>query len=363
VNCCPLAEGTGEQAYTCRVKKDGAKRRKQRPNNSEGAVIRKIEVAARSLGEKANKGSGMRLGIGDDAALWHPRTGFETVLTSDWFLEGTHFLRNSHAPDSVGWKCLARAISDIAAMGGEPRCFLLSLGLPEDCTKEWLNRFLRGLCRASSKLGCVLAGGDTTRSGTILINISVVGEVKQGCARLRSTARAGDRIFVSGRLGEAELGWRALQGGEKASEARPVLLLHKHLYPEPRIELGRWLAQSRTATAMMDLSDGLSSDLARMCEASGTGARIYSNRLPLPDGVFSTKFSEVDRRTAAIHGGDDYELLFCVAKANASKIPRKSHGVALAEIGEVTNKRGVFLIENSGESHPLRSGGWDPFKK
>ncbi len=203
-------------------------------------------------------------GIGDDAALFKPRLGHETILTCDWFLEGTHFLRDMHPPDAVGWKCLARAVSDVAAMGGMPRCFLLSLALPKSHTGPWLDLFLRGLRRASRKLQCVLAGGDTTRRQEILINVTVAGEVCSGHAVLRSGARASDVLYVSGRLGEAELGLQLLRQYRRiVSEKNP--LIRKHLYPEPRVALGEWLAKRGLATAMMDLSDGLSSELPRLC--------------------------------------------------------------------------------------------------
>ena len=163
-------------------------------------------VARIARGFSPSRGSGVRLDAGDDAALWQPRPGYETILTSDWFLEGSHFLKDLHPADSVGWKCLARAASDIAAMGGTPRCFLLSLALPDSQAGKWLGGFLGGLQRAAKRLGCALAGGDTSRREHILINITVIGEVAKGTAVVRSGARPGDLLFVSGRLGEAELG-------------------------------------------------------------------------------------------------------------------------------------------------------------
>ena len=205
----------------------------------EAELLKKIERVMRSVAG-GGKAQGLRLGIGDDAALWKPRAGFETVLTADWFLEGTHFTRKAHLPDSVGWKCLARAVSDVAAMGGKPRCFLLSLALPESCTGKWTDEFLGGLRRASCKLGCPLAGGDTTRRKEILINITVIGEVEKGSAATRKGARAGDRIFVSGRLGQAELGLRLVRSGFRGAE-REGTLLRKHFYPEARVALGSWL--------------------------------------------------------------------------------------------------------------------------
>jgi thiamine-monophosphate kinase len=210
-------------------------------------------------------------------------------------------------------------------------------------------------------LHCPLAGGDTTRRDEILINISVVGEIELGSGSLRSGARPGDQIFVSGRLGEAQLGW------ELAKRSRGLVdghqgLLKKHLYPEPRIALGRWLVQNKFVSAMMDLSDGLSSDLARLCEASGVGAAIQLKKVPLSAEKLSSEFGEKNRLAAALHGGDDYELLFCVRKDKAKRIPPKLHGVALTNIGEITTKRRVQLVELSGRVGLFRPGGWDPFQ-
>ncbi|HJZ65132.1 MAG TPA: thiamine-phosphate kinase [Candidatus Acidoferrum sp.] len=325
------------------------------------ALLQKIERAARSGGQN-RQNFGIQLGIGDDAALWRPRKGYETVLTTDWFLEGRHFLRDVHPPESVGWKCLSRAVSDVAAIGGDPRCCLVSLALPSDCAREWLDQYLKGLSRAARKLDCFLAGGDTTRFRAILINVSVVGEVKSGTAVKRSGARAGDRIFVSGKLGEAELGLTLLKKGKIGPRAEKALL-QKHFYPTPRIALGSWLASNRLATAMMDLSDGLSSDLARLCSASGTGARIFREKLPVSGGAFARRFDMKQRFNTALHGGDDYELLFCVKRSQAARIPRRYAGVGLTEIGEITVRTGITLIDSSGNQSLLEAAGWDPFRK
>src|SRR3989454_10630772 len=223
-----------------------------RNRQNEDSILRKVSDNSRS--SPWNTRQSVALGIGDDAALFRPKPGHETILTCDWFLEGTHFLREKHPPDAVGWKCLARALSDVAAMGGTPRCFLLSLALPESHTGPWLDLFLRGLRRASRKFQCALAGGDTTRRQEILINVTVVGEVRSGHAVLRSGARAGDVLYVSGRLGEAELGQQLLrQCKGVVSEKNP--LIRKHLYPDPRVALGEWLAKRGLATAMMDRSE------------------------------------------------------------------------------------------------------------
>jgi thiamine-monophosphate kinase len=326
---------------------------------SEDALLRRL---ATKLGGKERIGAtGVRLGIGDDAALWGARPGFETILTCDWFLEGTHFLREKHPADAVGWKCLARAISDIAAMGGTPRCFLLSLALPESHAGSWLEGFLKGLRRASHRFRCPAAGGDTTRQEKILINVTAIGEVKAGYAVRRSGAKKGDFIYVSGRLGEAVLGLRELRGAKNLVRTAGACL-RKHLYPEPRLALGRWLASKRLATAMMDLSDGLSSDLPRLCAASGVGARIKEALLPMARVQETKSFHEAERLHAALDGGDDYELLFTVSPKKAHLLQPRIAGLRVTRIGTITTKREIVLVRKVGREEHLRAGGWDPFR-
>src|SRR5215470_4211900 len=243
----------------------------------EDELVRKISFSVQRGRDASDR---VLLGVGDDTALFRPRLGHELLLTCDWFLEGTHFLREKHPPDSLGWKCLVRAVSDIAAMGGVPRCFLLSLALPDTHTGRWLNGFLAGLGRASREFGCVLAGGDTTRRREISVNAMVVGDIATRRVVTRSGASPGELIYVSGRLGEAELGLEALTRGRGPGHWRKASLMKKHLYPEPRLALGRWVAEKRLASSMMDLSDGLSSDLRRLCAASRVGACLESARIP-----------------------------------------------------------------------------------
>ena len=332
----------------------------RKPQN-EDSILRKI--AASSLSSLLPRAAqSVALGIGDDAALFRPKQGFQTILTCDWFLEGTHFLRQKHTPDAVGWKCLARAVSDIAAMGGIPRCFLLSLALPETHTGHWLDQFLGGLRRASRKFQCVLVGGDTTRRDEILINVTVVGEVRAGHAVLRSGARAGDIIYVSGPLGEAELGLQLLRRA-KGFASRNNPLLRKHLYPEPRLQLGLWLAEKKIATAMMDLSDGLSSDLARLCAASGVGALLERGKIPQVQVPVAVLKHGGDPLQLALHGGDDYELLFTVPPRKVRFLPKSFQGVGLTAIGKITRSRKVLLLGGHGDITQLVPRGWDPFRK
>jgi thiamine-monophosphate kinase len=269
-------------------------------------------------------------------------------------------VRQKHPPDAVGWKCLARALSDVAAMGGTPRCFLLSLALPGTHTGRWLDLFLGGLRRASRQFQCALVGGDTTRRNKILINVTVVGEVPSRHAVLRSGARAGDVVYVSGRLGEAELGLRILRRSKRVpSKKNP--LVEKHLYPEPRLALGQWLAKKGLATAMMDLSDGLSTDLPRLCAASGVGARLNSASLPRAHFPAHRQNARVDPLRFALHGGDDYELLFTVRPKQASLLPPSFRGVPLTTIGTITSMKQIVLLGESGHQRPLDPAGWDPF--
>jgi thiamine-monophosphate kinase len=331
-----------------------------RKPQSEDSILRKIADRARLFHEPS--GPSVTLGIGDDAALFRPKPGQETILTSDWFLEGTHFLRQKHSPDAVGWKCLARAVSDVAAMGGTPRCFLLSLALPESHTGAWLDRFLAGLGRASRKFQCGMAGGDTTRRDEVLINVTVVGEVRVGCAALRSGARPGDILHVSGCLGEAEFGLLILRRyREKAVSRNPAV--RKHLYPEPRLALGQWLVKNGLASAMMDLSDGLSGDLPRLCAASRAGVLLKQSKIPRLHVLDTALNHHPDSLQLALHGGDDYELLFTVPPRKVRRLPKTFQGVPLTAIGEITRRRELLILKENGDAMQLKPRGWDPFRK
>ena len=330
------------------------------PRSNEDSILKKISERTRiTVGRMAREA--LVRGIGDDAALFRPQAGQQTILTCDWFLEGTHFLRDKHPPDSVGWKCLARALSDIAAMGGKPRCFLLSLALPASLTGRWLDEFLLGLRRVSLEFQCPLAGGDTTCHEVILINVMVVGEVQTGRSVLRSGAQPGDLLYVSGRLGEAEMGLRLLKRRKgPASGKNP--LTKKHLYPEPRLALGQWLAANGLASAMMDLSDGLSSDLPRLCTASGVGACVTAAKVPTVQSSARNFKSRADSLDLALCGGDDYELLFTIPQSRTRFLSRSFRGIPLTPIGVVTSGKQISMVDEHGREHPLHPGGWDPFK-
>jgi len=342
----------------------------------ESKLVAKIARAfpARAGGRRD---AALRLGIGDDAAVIAPRSKHDWVLSCDAFLEGVHFLAKTHPPDSVGFKSLVRATSDLAAMGATPRFFLLTLAIPASRTGTWLNGFLRGMARAARAMNMVLLGGDTTKSRTVSISITVLGEIARGRAVTRSGAHPGDLIYVSGTLGRAQLGLEILLNyatraraltARSAKQRRPELrpLLRPHLYPTINLELGARLANHRVASAMMDISDGLSTDLARLCAASGVGAQIRSASVPkiaLPEAL--SKHLErlnLDPLKMALHGGDDYALLFTVSPRNIKKLSKAPGFSQLTSIGEITRGKGVTLVSPNGTKKPLSPQGWDPFR-
>jgi thiamine-monophosphate kinase len=336
-------------------------RRRSAMNITEEDLIQRIRRRVPSA-----EGGPLRLGIGDDAAVVRTPPDAEWVVSSDPFIEDVHFVARAHGPDVVGYKALARATSDIAAMGARPELFLLNLTIPAGRTGRWLDSMLAGLARAARRFGLRLAGGDTAQSPPenpkVAIHIMVMGLARRGRVLKRSGARAGDAIFVSGTLGAAQLGLELILHGWHG-QRRWQRLLAPQFYPLPALALGQWLARSGVASAAMDLSDGLSSDLHRLCRASGAGARIYAEQLPcvtVPAGLRSLR---LEASTLALHGGEDYGLLFTVPKRAAAAIPRKFRGTILTRIGEIVRDRGVMLVNAQGKSSALEARGWDHFRQ
>lgn len=318
-----------------------------------------IERVRRRIPSRA---SGLLVGIGDDAAVIRHRGRSEWVLTTDAFFENVHFLQGVHPPEAIGYKALARATSDLAAMGARSRYFLLGLALPASRTGKWLDDFLDGMASAARRFGLVLAGGDTTRYPAVAINLTVLGEIDPGRAILRSGARPGDLICVSGTLGEAELGLQLVKRKLHKQE-RWKKLLKKQFYPEPRLALGQWLATHKRATAMIDTSDGLSTDLAHICKASRVGAQVWSETIPTAAVPKQLRKLGLDPLSMALDGGEDYELLFTVPKRLAQRLPLTVHGVSITIIGEITRDKRIVLVDPAGKVKPLPARGWDPFRK
>jgi thiamine-monophosphate kinase len=294
-----------------------------------------IERIRRRVGSP--RAGGLLLGIGDDCAIFRPRGAPEDLLFStDMLIEDVHFRRETHRAGDVGWKALARGLSDIAAMGGAPRFCLLSLAMAPWVELRWLDGFYSGLLQLARRTRTPLMGGDLARAEKVMCDIVVCGAVPHGTALRRDGARAGDAIYVSGSLGGSAMGLSQGRGNG----------WRRHLRPQPRLALGRFLRARLRATAAMDLSDGLSLDLHRLCLASGLSAEIEDP--PRFPGA---------TREQALHGGEDYELLF-TAPARA-RVPRDFEGLPLTCIGVMRQGR-PGAIELDGA--PLDPLGYDHFR-
>ena len=305
------------------------------------------------------RAAGLTLGIGDDAALVAVPPRRELILTTDMSIEGVHFTSTLHPPQAVGHRALARSLSDIAAMGGTPRFALISLAASRRTGRAWLEGFFDGLFALARRFATVVIGGDTTVViGPTAIDVIVAGEIPRGRALRRSGAQPGDRIFVSGRLGMAALGLRLLRSRTRIRKPVERAALRAHLFPQPQCALGRFLSEHRLASAMMDLSDGLSIDLRRLCDASEVGASLFANRVPAPP-IPNTE----DALGLALHGGEDYQLLFTVSAAKASKIPRHFGRIPLHCIGETRASRGINLVTPDGKTLPVKAHGYDHFAR
>ena len=290
------------------------------------------------------------VGIGDDCAVLRLRTGEEALVTTDFSLEGVHFRREWHPADAVGHRCLARGLSDIAAMGGTPRAAFLSLALPEELSQSWVDQFMGGFLKLAKRYSVPLAGGDTAQSPDgILADIVVLGSVPAGKVVLRSGARPGDLIYVTGTLGAAMADLEQLRAGKKL---RPQSH-RKHFYPEPRVAVGEFLQEKKLVSAMIDISDGLSTDLSHICEESRVGAVIHEDGIPA--GVRGK-----DALRFALHGGDEYELLFTASPERL--VPKQVAGVPITRIGEIVRGRQIKLTLRNGNREILRPGGWEHFK-
>jgi thiamine-monophosphate kinase len=270
----------------------------------------------------------VRVGVGDDAALLDVPAGHSLVAATDTLVEGRHFLQQS-SPESVGHRVLAVNLSDLAAMGAEPAWALLSLSVPE-ADANWLSRFSSGLYELADRCGIALVGGDTVR-GPRVLSITALGFVETGTALLRSGARPGDLLYVSGWPGESAAGLELLVAGAQEGASDP--LVGRHLFPQPRLELGRGLRGR--ASAAMDVSDGLLGDLGKLCAASGVGARLDLDRLPVSDDL-AARFPADACERFVLSGGDDYELLFTVPPGVAlGSGPAGRDGVPLHCIGAI----------------------------
>ena len=311
-------------------------------------------------------------GIGDDAAVFRSSADKETVITADLLVEDVDFRRTTTPPHLLGHKALAVSLSDIAAMGSRPSCALVSIGVPEDIWQsDFVDRFYEGWLDLANRYGVQLIGGDTSRANEHLVIDSIaIGECSAGMAVKRRGASPGDQIFVTGSLGAAAAGLRLIErgahlaeqhlGDEDSQKLDHVLL--RQLRPEPRVGWGIVLGEERLATAMIDLSDGLSSDLEHVCAASNVGALIDASLLPIDERVVELCGRRaLDPLQLALHGGEDFELLFTVKPEHVARLPRRVDGVEIKRIGEITSSHEGVKISEGSRVWDLKAGGWKHF--
>lgn len=338
------------------------------------AILARIRARAAAAGTGPN----VSLGIGDDCALLRVNPGEEIAVTTDLSIAGRHFELAWHPADAIGHRVLARGLSDLAAMGARPLAAFLSLGIPNELAKGlnphsaksgsarqayWIDRFYDGLLALAKEFRTPLAGGDLAESPIAAADIVLLGAVPRGKALLRSGARPGDAIYVTGSLGGAAAGLvllKELAAAQKPSAHRGLRIqrkfeaaLARHLYPEPRVRQGLWLAKRGLATAAIDVSDGLSTDLHHLCDESGVAAEVEAGALPISAGASIQQ---------ALNGGEDYELL--ITARLGVNMPRKIAGVAITRIGQMVKRSAkrpiVTLVTHEGRE-PLEAHGWQHF--
>ncbi len=332
----------------------------------------------RGLAPKQGGSAGLVRGIGDDAAVFRSFTGTDVVVSTDLLVEDVDFRRDTTRPELLGHKALAVSLSDIAAMGARPRWAMLSIGLPDEVWKsEFADGLYAGFFQLAARYGVTLIGGDVSRTPeNIVLDSIVIGECPADREVFRSGAKPGDQIFVTGFLGDAAAGLRLLERGVQLSASDPGAdanveelherpidhLLLRQLQPEPRVGWGLLIGEKRLATAMIDLSDGLSSDLNHICAESEVGAVIQAADIPIDPLVTElTGRRALDPLMLALHGGEDFELLFTVAPENLAALPKRVDGISVSRIGEIKEANSGVQIAEGNKTWKLEPGGWKHF--
>jgi thiamine-monophosphate kinase len=340
-------------------------------NKSSRIPIGEFDFLAQ-LERRARESSGLTLsrnslikGIGDDAAVIRQNAKTDLVVSADLLVEGIDFRLDWATPSQLGHKALAVSLSDIAAMGATPRYAMVSLGIPESLWNAgFADGFYDGWFGLADRLGVTLIGGDVSRTPSELVIDSITfGEAPSALAILRSSARPGDLIFVTGSLGGAAAGLRLLLGDPKLvpTDATRLALIARQLTPDPRTAWGMFLGRERLATAMIDLSDGLSSDLRHLCEASKVGAVIDAGSIPIDPALSAIETDQMTLLELAINGGEDFELLFTVTPEKARELPRELEGIPIAKIGQLCGTVSEIELELAGKRIPLEPGGFEHF--
>lgn len=303
----------------------------------------------------AKVGADVLVGIGDDAAVIKGQGGKDLIVCCDLMVEGVHFRTEWSPPGLLGRKALASSMSDIAAMGGIARFAMISIALPPACSPQFIDQLFNGVFELANATGVSIIGGDTSSSrDSLFIDVSVVGECESGTAVTRRGANVGDTIYVSGSLGGSALGLSLLENGirigdSNSSDPKNNAVL-KHLAPEPQMKLGRALGEAKLATAMIDISDGLSTDLWHILEESDCGAVIDGDSIPIAECVryVATESSVIDPLLLALNGGEEYELLFTSPSENYPQVRALGESLAttITAIGTVVGEKSLQLKHN-----------------
>uniref|UniRef100_E6Q140 Thiamine-monophosphate kinase n=1 Tax=mine drainage metagenome TaxID=410659 RepID=E6Q140_9ZZZZ len=305
----------------------------------------------------------IELGIGDDAALWQPSRSDRSAISTDAFVDGVHFRRGSTALDRIGARAITASLSDLAAMGARPRLITVALGVPDDMTLDDIRSLYRGIARIANELGVAVAGGDCTASPVLSLAVTVIGEVRASHVKRRDGARLGDTIAVTGLLGASAAGLRALDDPRVLAEPLRKRAIDAYELARARVPEGRWLAASSHVRAMIDCSDGLGRDCARIATASGVG--ILLDRIPVaPEIAALARATREDAEELALAGGEDYELIVAIATPAFAHLRarfQRRFGRELIAVGRCDAQAGVRWWR-SGIATPVDRYGWDHFE-
>ncbi|MBI2974656.1 MAG: thiamine-phosphate kinase [Deltaproteobacteria bacterium] len=308
---------------------------------------------------------GLVRGVGDDCAVISGNETKDFLITTDALFEDVHFKREWISPRTLGRKALSVNISDIAAMGGKPLFYLVTIGIPKAFPLKEVEEIFEGMANSAFVHRTALIGGDTCSSANgLLISITVIGDIDKGKSIYRSGAKIGDSVYVTGILGHAALGLACLEKGIRSLEVREFI--RKHDDPTPRVAIGQWLMSSTCVSSMIDISDGLVSDLNHIAEASNVEIKIFANQIPkVEEFAKAANRCSKDALTLALTGGEDYELAFTVSSYKKDlfekmmKVVAPTFGHAVTKIGEVTAGNGVKIIDMHGANMHLTKGGYE----
>jgi thiamine-monophosphate kinase len=306
------------------------------------------------------------MGIGDDCAVIGPYDGKVLLITTDLLVEGIHFVLEKIDPVQLGRKVIAVNLSDIAAMGGKPVHGVISIAIPKTTALETIQSIYSGIKDMCRKYRVNLLGGDTSASpDRLVINAAIIGEATENEVLYRGGAKPGDRIYVTGTLGDSAAGLKITSGDASAPDSTASILIQSHNSPVPFLEAGKIIAKSKLAGSMIDLSDGLISDLRHICQASGVGARLFSSSIPLSKEVgLLAEINRFDPYQLALYGGEDYRLLVTVPPVNSIEFEslfvdgRPCH---IYKVGEITLKKDIRIVMDEGREEAVQVKGYDHF--